>query len=91
VQTNYYSSAAFFKIREVVLSYTLPSSLIKASKVLSAGSVSLVGRNLLMLRPATNQWTDPEFANTTGNAVGFTTSAQSPPTRILGFNVNLTF
>ncbi len=91
VQTNYYSSAAFFKIREIVLSYTFPSSLIKASKVLSAGSVSLVGRNLLMLRPATNQWTDPEFANTTGNAVGFTNSAQAPPTRILGFNVNLTF
>jgi TonB-linked SusC/RagA family outer membrane protein len=91
VQTNYYSSAAFFKIREIVLSYSLPSSLIKASKVLTAGSVSLVGRNLLMLRPSTNQWTDPEFANTTGNAVGFTNVSQSPPTRIFGFNVNLTF
>lgn len=91
VQTNYYSSAAFFKIREIVLSYNLPSSVIKSSKVLSAGSVSLVGRNLLMLRPSTNQWTDPEFANTTGNAVGFTNSAQTPPTRILGFNINLTF
>lgn len=91
VQTNYYSSAAFFKIREVILSYNLPASLISSSKVLTAGSVSLIGRNLLMLRPSTNQWTDPEFANTTGNAVGFTNSAQTPPTRIFGFNVNLTF
>jgi hypothetical protein len=91
VNTNYYSSAAFWKIREVVLSYTLPASVFGNGKYVKGASVALVGRNLLMLRPSTNQWTDPEFANTTGNAVGLTSLGQSPPTRIFGFNVNLTF
>ena len=91
VQTNYYSSAAFWKIREVVLSYNVPASLLGDGKYINGVALSLVGRNLLMFRPATNQWTDPEFSNTTGNAVGTTTLVQTPPTRIFGFNVNLTF
>lgn len=90
-QTNYYTSAAFWKLREVVLSYDLPQRWLGNGKVVKKASVSLIGRNLLMFRPKTNQWTDPEFANTTGNAVGTTTIGQTPPTRIYGFNVNLTF
>lgn len=90
-QTNYYTSAAFWKLREVVLSYDLPQSWLGNGKVVKKASVSLIGRNLLMLRPKTNEWTDPEFANTTGNAVGTTTIGQTPPTRIFGFNVNVTF
>lgn len=90
-QTNYYTSAAFWKLREVVLSYDLPQRWLGNGKVVKKASLSLIGRNLLMFRPKTNQWTDPEFANTTGNAVGTTTIGQTPPTRIYGFNVNLTF
>lgn len=90
-QTNYYSSAAFWKLREVALTYSVPKKLLGGGKFISRATVSLVGRNLLMLRPKTNQWTDPEFANTTGNAIGFTSVGQTPPTRIMGFNVNLTF
>ena len=46
-----------------------------------------------MWRPKTNVWTDPEFNNSgaTTNAVGYTTEDQTPPTRVLGFRVNLTF
>ena len=50
-----------------------------------------------MLRPKTNMWTDPEFngANATqsgsSNAVGYTTVYQTPPTRVYGFSVKLTF
>ena len=91
VQTNYYSSAAFWKIREVVLNYNVPAKLLGGGKYIKGASVSLVGRNLLMFRPKTNQWTDPEFSNTTGNAIGLTSLGQTPPTRIFGFNVNLTF
>jgi hypothetical protein len=43
-----------------------------------------------MLRPKSNNWTDPEFAATTGNAVGFSNN-QLPPTRLLGANLNITF
>jgi TonB-linked SusC/RagA family outer membrane protein len=88
-QTNYYSSAAFWKLREVALTYSVPSKVL--GKFVQRATVSLVGRNLLMLRPKTNQWTDPEFSNTTNNDVGTTSVNQTPPTRIMGFNVNLTF
>lgn len=90
-QTNYYTSAAFWKLREVVLSYDLPKNLVTKTKAIKKATVSLIGRNLLMLRPSTNWWTDPEFSSTTGNAIGSTTISQIPPTRLMGFNVNLTF
>lgn len=90
-QTNYYTSAAFWKLREVVLSYNLPDKLLVNTKMIKKASVSLIGRNLLMLRPATNWWTDPEFSTTTGNAIGSPTISQTPPTRLMGFSVNLTF
>lgn len=90
-QTNYYTSAAFWKLREVVLSYDLPQKWFGSTGVIKRASVSLIGRNLLMLRPDTNQWTDPEFSNTTGNGTGTTDIGQTPPTRIFGFNVNVTF
>lgn len=90
-QTNYYTSAAFWKLREVALTYEVPSRVFGNGKVVKRASVSLIGRNLLMLRPSTNWWTDPEFANTTGNAVGVTDINQAPPTRLFGFNINLTF
>lgn len=90
-QTNYYTSAAFWKLREVVLSYDVPQRWLGNGQVIKKASVSLIGRNLLMFRPKTNEWTDPEFSNTTGNATGTTDIGQTPPTRIYGFNVNLTF
>lgn len=90
-QTNYYSSAAFWKLREIALSYEIPKKLLGGGKYIQRATISLVGRNLLMLRPKTNQWTDPEFSNTTGNAVGTTSLGQTPPTRVYGFNINLTF
>lgn len=90
-QTNYYTSAAFWKLRELVLSYDVPQRYTGNGKVIKKASVALIGRNLLMYRPKTNQWTDPEFANSTGNDIGTTDIGQTPPTRLFGFNVNLTF
>jgi hypothetical protein len=90
-QTNYYTSAAFWKLREVSLTYDVPQSWLSATKVIKHATIALVGRNLLMIRPKSNLWTDPEFTNTTENGNGTTTIGQLPPTRIYGFNVNLTF
>jgi TonB-linked SusC/RagA family outer membrane protein len=89
----YVTSAAFWKLREIALSYDLPSSSwMGNNKAIKKLSVSLVGRNLLMWRPATNQWTDPEFSNAgTGNAVGLNSENQTPPTRSFGFTINATF
>jgi TonB-linked SusC/RagA family outer membrane protein len=93
-QKAYVTSAAFWKLREVSLTYDLPvDKFFGSKKVLKAAQVGIVGRNLLMWRPKTNVWTDPEFNNSKaeGNAVGITTEEQTPPTRVYGFSVKLTF
>jgi len=87
--STYVTSGAFWKLREADLNFDL-SSFVRKSKFVKRMSVSLIGRNLIMLRPKSNNWTDPEFAGTTGNAVGFENN-QLPPTRLFGANLNLTF
>jgi TonB-linked SusC/RagA family outer membrane protein len=91
VSQNFVTSAAFWKVREVSLSYTLPKSLLAKTKVLKRASVSLVGRNLLMFLPSSNLYTDPEFNLGTGNSVGVNSISITPPTRTYGINVDLTF
>ncbi len=91
VSENFVTSAAFWKVREVSLSYTLPKSLLEKTKVLKRASVSLVGRNLLMFLPSSNLYTDPEFNLGTGNSVGVNSISITPPTRTYGINVDLTF
>jgi len=75
------------------LTYDLPVKKMLKINFIKALQLGVVGRNLLMFRPATNMWTDPEFNTQTGtsNAVGYTTEDQSPPTRVLGFQLKLTF
>ncbi len=92
-QMAYVTSAAFWKLREVSITYDLPVNKIMGGKVIKAAQIGVVGRNLLMWRPKTNNWTDPEFNNssTTSNAVGYTSEDQTPPTRVYGFSVKLTF
>jgi hypothetical protein len=68
----------------------MPSDIFGKSGIKGA-SVSITGRNLFTWLPKTNQWTDPEFSNTTGNAQGVNTRNNTPPTRIFGANVTLNF
>lgn len=86
--STYVTSGAFWKLREANLSFDLSQWL--KGKYIKRASFSLNGRNLLMLRPKANNWTDPEFANNPGNAVGVNND-QLPPTRIFGANLNITF
>jgi TonB-linked SusC/RagA family outer membrane protein len=94
--TNYLVSGAFWKLREVSLTYELPNRLFKGSNVLRGVTVGITGRNLLTWLPKTNQWTDPEFSSNgnsafTGNAQGRSTAYNLPPTRIFGANVVFQF
>ncbi len=93
VQRTYVTSAAFWKLREVALTYDVPVQNLFGGKVIKMAQVGLIGRNLLMLRPKSNVWTDPEFNNSSSssNAIGYTTEDQTPPTRLYGFSVKLTF
>jgi hypothetical protein len=78
-------------VREVALTYDLPSALLKKTKSIKGANIGFVARNLFTFLPVSNEWTDPEFANTTGNAAGVNNSSILPPNRLFGFNVTLRF
>jgi hypothetical protein len=91
INSNYITSAAAWKVREVALTYDLPSALLKKTKSIKGANIGFVARNLFTFLPVSNEWTDPEFANTTGNAGGVNNSSILPPNRLFGFNVTLRF
>jgi hypothetical protein len=92
VGTNYFSSAAFWKLRELSISYDLPAKWIGGAKLIKRASVSFVARNLFTFVPKSNQWTDPEFNFTSqGNTFGINSTFSTPPARIFGGSVVLTF
>ncbi|HLX90934.1 MAG TPA: SusC/RagA family TonB-linked outer membrane protein [Puia sp.] len=91
IQSPYVTSASAWKLREVSLSYSLPKSALRFTRVVQTASLTIFGRNLLMLRPKTNQWTDPEYSEDTSNAVGENSINQAPPTRIMGATLAITF
>jgi TonB-linked SusC/RagA family outer membrane protein len=89
ITDNIVYDASFVKLREFSFGYALPTSLLNRTPF-EAASVSMVGRNLLLL------WSkvpniDPESGYTTsGNSQGLEFFAM-PTTRSFGFNINLTF
>jgi hypothetical protein len=99
VISNYLADGSFWKLREVSISYDIPTKVFgnKISSVIKGATIGISGRNLLMFVPKSNVWTDPEFsggngnAAYTGNATGRSTAFNFPPTRIFGANITLRF
>lgn len=91
IAENFVTPAWFIKLRDVNLSYTLPSTLVKKTKVFSAANVAVYGRNLFTIIDSKNQFTDPEFSYTAGNGSGISNTLQTPPVRQFGINVNFVF
>jgi len=80
----------FIKLRQVILSYSLPVSKVSFLKLQSA-SVSLVARNLALLyKDKRNNYFDPESSYTSGNAQGLEAFGV-PRTRSLGVNLSVKF
>jgi TonB-linked SusC/RagA family outer membrane protein len=82
----------FIKLRQVIISYNLPVAKmsILGSKIQSA-SLSLVGRNLLLLyKDKRNNYFDPESSYTNGNAQGLEAFGV-PRTRNIGVNLQVKF
>lgn len=75
--------ASFVKLREVRLTYSLPSALLTSLPV-NGIDISLVGRNLAILHSNVPN-VDPESAYGSGNVQGFE-NGQHPSTRSIGFN-----
>jgi hypothetical protein len=92
VTSNYVTNGAFWKVRELSLTYNLSPKLAQATKVIKSGSISLVGRNLFIWLPKDNLYTDPDYsdAGSTSNGIGLT-GYQPPPSRFYGANISVNF
>jgi len=89
VGSPFVASGAYWKIREVSLSYRIP---LKDNSPIKEFNVSLVARNLFTFLPKDNPYADPEYSIFgTGNAQSVSNENLSPPTRIFGASVNLVF
>lgn len=84
------TSAAFWELREVALAFDL-TQFVKPTKFIKGVSFALTGRNLLLFKPTSNQWSVPEFNNSTGNDNGTTSASQLPGTRLYGADLKVTF
>jgi TonB-linked SusC/RagA family outer membrane protein len=99
IDENFVTSAAFWKLRDVSLSYTIPTNIVKKTKIFKAATLGIFGRNLIMLTPRENQFGDPELlastassGGTIGNGIGFNdTEGALPSARAFGLTLNITF
>ncbi|MDF3077935.1 MAG: Outer rane receptor for ferrienterochelin and colicin [Sphingobacteriaceae bacterium] len=91
VKTNFLTSAAAWRLREVSLSYGLPTSLLSKQKFVKSATVALTGRNLLLLLPKTNEFQDPDFNFSEGNTAGISNSQINPPIRTFGATLSVNF
>ncbi|MDQ6871968.1 MAG: SusC/RagA family TonB-linked outer membrane protein [Gemmatimonadota bacterium] len=83
---RYVYDASYVKLRELRLSYNLPSSL--ANKIMGAhgATIAFTGRNLKMWTKVPN--IDPEFAYSSRNDQGIEVN-MSPNPRSIGFNLRI--
>jgi len=77
-------SRSFVKLREVVLTYTIPQTVLSKTFIKQA-NISFVGRNLLYFAERTDIDIE-QYAGGDGSS-----GLQTPTTRRLGFNLNISF
>ena len=81
-----YTNKSFSKLREVTLTYNIPTKALSSLSFIKAANVSFVGRNLFLFFNPEFKDVDPDqFTQQVGSDI------QSPSTRRFGFNVNITF
>jgi TonB-linked SusC/RagA family outer membrane protein len=73
----YTYDASYVKLSQVILSYSVPNSLLRRT-VLKSASISLVGRNLWTIFQNTPRGIDPESAAFSGNAQGLEQGGSLP-------------
>ncbi|MFM2440011.1 MAG: hypothetical protein RLZ16_1010, partial [Bacteroidota bacterium] len=92
VTSNYVTSADFWKLRELSLSYNVPAAFLAKSKFIKGCTISVQGRNLLVWMAKDNYYTDPEYsdAGNSSNGIGLS-GYQTPPSRYYGATVSFKF
>lgn len=93
VDVNYITSGDFWKLRELTLAYTVPTSVLSKIGFIKSANISLIGRNLFVWLPKNNYFTDPEYsdAGNTSNGIGLTGLGQTPPSRFYGGSISINF
>ncbi len=86
--SRYVFDASYIKLREVVLTYTLPSALM-AKTFISRASISFIGSNLWIIHKNLPH-ADPEMGQSSGNVQGWQ-SGVMPAIRNMGLSLNLHF
>lgn len=81
--------AGFVKLREAILNYSLPQSLVSRLQPFKGIDVSLIGRNLWIIDKDL-PYADPEEIISAGNIQGYQSGAY-PTSRTYTFNVRLRF
>lgn len=85
----YVRDASNIRLREMILGYDLPTSLVSKT-FLSSARISLVGRNLFFFQNKA-KYSDPEVMQGTNNASEGETSFNLPTTRTYGVSLNIGF
>ena len=82
---------SFVKLREVVLSYSFPQKMLEKTFI-NGLTLSLIGRNLFLWTPRSNQYIDPETSTFgTDLASQFGEFSANPSTRSMGFSIKANF
>ncbi len=82
-------SKTFVKLREVVISYNVPSTIFGKQNFFKSATVSLVGRNLLYFIKDGERYKDVDIDQYAGSQTS--SNLQTPTTRRYGFNINFVF
>jgi hypothetical protein len=81
----------YMKLRELALSYAFPRRMLSSTPIKGL-EVSLIGRNLLMWTPKTNNFVDPEATNYGNDLLSdFGEFSAGPSSRFFGGNLKVTF
>jgi TonB-linked SusC/RagA family outer membrane protein len=91
--SNYVYAGDYWKWRELAISYQVPKSFVNelTNGLVQDVTISVQGRNLLLLTPASNEYTDPDLSANENNAIGVSTLSSSPPSRYYGGTISFTF
>lgn len=89
-RSNEIFTNSWSRLRELNLTYSIPSKALKFAKIIQGLDVSLIGRNLFYIFTTLPDNLNPEAVNGIGNGQGIQWS-QYPQTRSIGFAVKVKF
>lgn len=94
VASNFITSAASWRWRELAITYDLPQAWLAKQKLIQGVTFGIVGRNLALWLPKSNVYSDPDFKDLdsfSGNISGISNATVNPPTRTIGGTISVKF